>query len=218
MTDLLAARHAMVEVIAARGVTDQRVLAAMEAVPRERFVPAPRRISAHDDAALPIGLGQTISQPYVVALMLEAIAPHPTDSALEIGTGSGYVAALLAELAAHVVTIERHDELARGASRQLGDLGYANVTVITGDGTLGWPTRAPYDGIVVSAFGPAIPATLSAQLAIGGRLVMPVGPSTGRQQLLRLTRRSETDFVTDDLGPVQFVPLIGAEAWPDAGS
>jgi protein-L-isoaspartate(D-aspartate) O-methyltransferase len=215
MPDARAARHDMVELIAGRGVTDQRVLAAMEIVPRERFVPGPRRSAAYADSALPIGQGQTISQPYVVALMLAAIAPRPTYKVLEIGTGSGYVAALLAELTAQVVTIERHRELARSASRLLRQLGYDNVTVITDDGTRGWPKLAPYDGIVVSAFGPEVPSLLSAQLTIGGRLVMPVGHSHAEQQLLRVTRRGETDFVTDELGAVQFVPLIGAGGWPD---
>ncbi len=215
MPDMRAARHDMVALIARRGVTDQRVLAAMETVPRERFVPEPRRGSAYADSALPIGQGQTISQPYVVALMLAAIAPRPTDTVLEIGTGSGYAAALLATLTARVVTVERHRDLARNASRLLKQMGHDNVTVITGDGTIGSPKHAPYDGIIVSAFGPEVPSALSAQLAIGGRLVVPVGQSHAVQQLLRVTRRSETDFVTEDLGEVQFVPLIGAEGWPE---
>ena len=213
MPDL--ARHDMVALIAKRGVTDQRVLSAMADVPRERFVPGPRRSDAYADGALPIGQGQTISQPYIVALMLAAVAPKPTDAVLEIGTGSGYVAALLSVLAARVVTVERHRDLADSASRLLKELGHANVTVITGDGTTDWPQLAPYDGIVVSAFGPEVPPVLSAQLAIGGRLVMPVGRSRAVQQLVRVTRRSESDFVTEDLGEVQFVPLIGAKGWPE---
>lgn len=209
------ARHDMVALIAKRGVTDQRVLSAMADVPREHFVPGPRRSDAYADGALPIGQGQTISQPYIVALMLAAVAPKPTDAVLEIGTGSGYVAALLSVLAARVVTVERHRDLADSASRLLGELGHTNVTVITGDGTTGWPQLAPYDGIVVSAFGPEVPPVLSAQLAIGGRLVMPVGRSHAVQQLVRVTRRSESDFVTENLGEVQFVPLIGAKGWPE---
>jgi protein-L-isoaspartate(D-aspartate) O-methyltransferase len=215
MPDMGVARHDMVALIAERGVTNQRVLAAMESVPRERFVPEQQRGSAYADRALPIERGQTISQPYVVALMLAAISPRPTDSVLEIGTGSGYVAALLGELTARVVTIERHRDLTRNASRLLRQLGGSNITVITGDGTRGWPQSAPYDGIIASAFGPDVPSTLSAQLAIGGRLVMPVGQSRAAQQLRRLTRRTQTEFVTEDLGEVQFVPLIGTEAWPE---
>nr|WP_295883837.1 protein-L-isoaspartate(D-aspartate) O-methyltransferase [uncultured Devosia sp.] len=215
MPDMRAARHDMVALIARRGVTDQRVLMAMETVPRELFVPEPRRGLAYADAAVPIGQGQTISQPYVVALMVAAIAPRPGDRVLEIGTGSGYVAALLGELTARVMTIERHRDLARNASRLLRQLGHDNVSVITADGTSGWPELAPYDGIIVSAFGPEIPQVLLAQLVIGGRLVMPVGRSHAAQQLLRVTRRGEADFVTEDLGEVQFVPLIGARGWPE---
>lgn len=215
MRDPRTAQHEMVALIARRGVTDQRVLAAMETVPRQDFVPVPWRGAAHSDAALAIGLGQTISQPYIVAMMLEAIAPRATDSVLEIGTGSGYVAALLGELTARVITIERHRQLARSASRRLARLGHGQVKVLTGDGTRGWPEQAPYDGIVVSAFGPQIPPALSAQLAIGGRLVMPVGQTDAAQRLLRVTRRNETDLVTEDLGAVQFVPLIGADGWPE---
>ena len=215
MPDMCAARHDMVALIARRGVTDQRVLMAMETVPRELFVPEPRRGLAYADAALPIGQGQTISQPHVVALMVAAIAPRPSDRVLEIGTGSGYVAALLGELTARVMTIERHRDLARNASRLLRQLGHDNVSVITADGTSGWPELAPYDGIIVSAFGPEVPQVLLAQLAIGGRLVMPVGRSHAAQQLLRVTRRGEADFVTEDLGEVQFVPLIGARGWPE---
>ena len=199
----------------ALAVTDQRVLAAMTAVPRDRFVPAERQRYAYADRALPLGDGQTISQPLVVAMMLAAIAPQPHHRLLEIGTGSGYVAALLAVLGGRVVTIERNSRLATEARRRLGAIGYANVTVIEGDGTLGWPDEAPYDGIVVSASGPAVPETLRRQLAIGGKLVMPVGRSHIDQDLLCQTRLGDTTFETTNLGPVQFVPLIGAEGWPE---
>jgi len=199
--------------IAGRGVKSEKVLDAMRKVPRERFLPAGQGVWAYDDNPLPIGDGQTISQPYVVAYMTEALALRGGEKVLEIGTGSGYAAAVLAEIAAEVYTIERIEGLATMASRVLDELGYANVHARHGDGTLGWPEQAPFDGIVVTAAGPEAPGTLKKQLKIGGRLVMPVGKSKWSQQVVRITRVAETEFETEDLLPVRFVPLIGEEGW-----
>jgi protein-L-isoaspartate(D-aspartate) O-methyltransferase len=201
--------------IAARGVRDSAVLVAMGKVPRERFVPLHLADEAYDDCALPIGEGQTISQPYIVALMTEALQLGPRDRVLEIGTGSGYAAAVLAEIAATVYTIERVEPLAEAARRRLADLGYATVQVRCGDGTLGWPEHAPYDAIVVTAGGPEIPKALLDQLATGGRLVMPVGLSLHAQHLVRVVRQAPEDDDTEDLGGVAFVPLIGEQGWPE---
>ncbi|MBM4336653.1 MAG: protein-L-isoaspartate(D-aspartate) O-methyltransferase [Deltaproteobacteria bacterium] len=201
--------------IEARGVRDARVLQAMREVPRHVFVPAALAESACDDRALPIAAGQTISQPYVVALMLEALALRPADRVLEVGTGSGYAAALLSRLAAEVYTIERHAELGELARERLAELGCANVRVRIADGTLGWPEAAPFDAILVSAGGPRVPASLEAQLAVGGRLVIPVGAGRGSQQLLRVVRTAGDRLEREDLGDVQFVPLVGAEGWDE---
>ena len=199
--------------IARRGVTSEKVLDAMRKVPRERFLPAGQADYAYDDSPLPIGERQTISQPYIVAYMAEALALKGGEKVLEIGTGSGYAAAILAEIAADVYTIERIQGLAEMASAVLDDLGYSNVHVRHGDGTLGWPEQAPFDGIVVTAGGPDVPETLKQQLKVGGRLVIPVGTSTWYQELVRVTRVEETEFETEDLVPVRFVPLIGEEGW-----
>ncbi len=201
--------------IEARDVRDARVLQAMREVPRHAFVPAALAESAYDDRALPIAAGQTISQPYVVALMLEALALRSADRVLEVGTGSGYAAALLSRLAAEVYTIERHAELGELARERLAELGYANVRVRIADGTLGWPEAAPFDAILVSAGGPRVPASLEAQLAVGGRLVIPVGAGRGSQQLLRVVRTAADRLEREDLGDVQFVPLVGAEGWDE---
>jgi protein-L-isoaspartate(D-aspartate) O-methyltransferase len=209
------ARARMVAYIAARGVRDGRVLAAMAAVPRERFVPPVLRDEAYGDRPLPIGDGQTISQPYIVAVMTEALRLAPGDRVLEIGTGSGYAAAVLAEIVAQVYTIERLGALAASARRRLFDLGYENVHVRCDDGTKGWPQHAPYDAIVVTAGGPEIPKPLLDQLAVGGRLVMPVGDLAVGQRLTRAVRASADHYRYDDLGSVAFVPLIGAEGWPE---
>lgn len=208
-----AARQQMVdEQIRARGVRDPRVLAALSAVPREAFLAPQLAEVAYADSALPIEAGQTISQPFIVAVMSEALELQPSDRVLEIGAGSGYAAAVLAHLASEVYTVERHAELAEIARERLERLGYRNVHVKHGDGTLGWAEHAPFDGIVVAAGGPRVPKSLLDQLAIGGRLVMPVGRGYG-QQLVRITRNAETEFVGEDLGAVQFVPLIGQEGW-----
>ena len=210
-------RRRMVETqIAMRGVRQPAVLAAMGKVPREKFVPEHLAAHAYEDRPLPIGQGQTISQPYIVAFMTEALGLDPRDRVLEIGTGSGYAAAVLAEIVAEVYTIERLAPLARSAQRRLADLGYAGVRVCCGDGTLGWPEHAPYDAIVTTAGGREVPPALLAQLAIGGRLVIPVGTSRRAQRLVRVVRARADDYETEDLGDVAFVPLIGAQGWRDA--
>jgi protein-L-isoaspartate(D-aspartate) O-methyltransferase len=214
MLDPSRAREEMVrKQIAARGVRDRAVLAAMRTVPREAFLSPELEEFAYTDAPLPIAHGQTISQPYIVALMAAAVAPRPGDRVLEVGTGSGYAAAVLSRVAREVYTVERHEELARVAAARLAGLGFANVSVRHGDGTLGWLEHAPYDAIVVSAGGPRIPRALLDQLAPGGRLVIPVGEGRGVQQLVRVVREADGGFRQEDLGDVRFVPLIGAQGW-----
>lgn len=199
--------------IARRGVRSQVVLDAMRKVPRERFLRKCERVFAYDDSPLPIGKGQTISQPYVVAYMTEALALEGGETVLDIGTGSGYTAAVLAEIAAEVYTIERIEALADAARALLEVLGYGNVHVRHGDGTLGWPEHAPFDSIVVAAGGPEVPETLKQQLKVGGRLVMPIGRSKTFQELVRVTRIAEDEFEIEELAPVRFVPLVGEEGW-----
>ena len=203
--------------IEARGITDPLVLDAMRIVPRERFVPASLAKFAYDDGPLPIGHGQTISQPYIVAVMTQAAGLKPGARALEIGTGSGYGAAVLSRIAAEVYTVERVGALAAAARASLAKLGYANVHVLEGDGSLGWADHAPYDAIVVTAGGPRVPRTLLNQLAVGGRLVMPVGPVARHQRLVRVTRTDAHEYAYEDLEEVAFVPLIGAEGWTEGG-
>jgi len=202
--------------IAARGVRNPAVLEAMRRVPREAFLPDELAEFAYQDTPLPIEADQTISQPYIVALMIESVEPRASDRALEIGTGSGYAAAVLSKVVSEVYTIERHEQLAKLATRRLHSLGYSNVKVLNGDGTLGWPEHAPYDVIIVTAGGPQVPKALLQQLAIGGRLIIPIGDTSRLQRLIRVTRSSQHRFDDEDLGEVQFVPLIGAEGW-DAG-
>jgi len=208
------ARREMVErQIAARGVRSPAVLEAMGKVRREGFVPSYLGEFAYEDTPLPIEEEQTISQPYIVAFMIEALDLKGGERVLEIGTGSGYAAAVLAEIADEVYTIERHAGLARSAEQRLAEHGYTHVHVRCGDGTLGWPEAAPFDAIVVAAGGPTVPESLAEQLAIGGRLVIPVGPTVGLQRLRRITRVSENEYREEDLGGVRFVPLVGAEGW-----
>ena len=196
-----------------RGISDPRVLAAMATVPREHFV-TPSTISvAYEDTALPITHGQTISQPYIVAFMAETLELGPRDTVLEIGTGTGYAAAVLSLIVNRVYTIERVPELCESARERLRALGYGGVEVRCGDGTLGWPEHAPYQGITCAASGPAAPRSLLAQLDIGGKLVMPIDTAYG-QKLMRFKREGRDDYATVDLGVVHFVPLIGEEAWP----
>ena len=198
--------------IAGRGVRDRRVLAAMGSVAREHFLPPEMAEFAYEDSPLPIGSGQTISQPYIVALMAAAAELGPEDRVLEIGTGSGYGAAVLSRVAGEVWTVERHRELADEARHRLAAAGIENVYVRAGDGTLGWPEAAPFDAIVVTAGGPAVPQALVEQLAEDGRLVIPVGGEARDQHLVR-GRRHGDDLAQEDLGPVRFVPLIGAQGW-----
>jgi protein-L-isoaspartate(D-aspartate) O-methyltransferase len=219
MSDSTALRRKMVErQVRARGIVDPRVLAAMERVAREAFVPACLAEFAYDDAPLPLQAGQTISQPYIVALMAQAAQPCRSDRVLEIGTGSGYAAAVLAELADRVDTVERVPQLAEGARAALEKQGYGRVQVHTGDGTLGLPSQAPFDVIVAAAAGPHVPSAWREQLAVGGRIVMPVGDEHGRQRLVKVTRSGRDEFQEEDLGAVAFVPLVGAQGWPDANS
>lgn len=195
-----------------RGIRDARVLEAMGRVPRHAFVPEGQRGMAYDDTPLPIGQGQTISQPYMVALMTEALGLAGGGKVLEVGTGSGYQAAVLAELGCQVHTVEREPLLARAAARRLAALGYDAVRVHEGDGTLGLPGEAPFRGIVVTAGGPRVPEALKAQLdPDGGVLVIPVG-DRGYQELVRITRRGE-GFREENLGGCRFVPLVGEEGW-----
>jgi len=201
--------------IFARGVRSELVLHAMRSVPRERFLPAHLREFAYDDAPLPIEEGQTISQPYIVAFMTEALALCGGEKVLEIGAGSGYAAAVLSEIAADVYTVERHGPLAEKAAATLADLGYHNVHVLHGDGTKGWPEHAPYDAIIVAAGGPSIPESLKDQLKIGGRLVIPVGADLHIQELVRLTRIAKGEYRREDLADVRFVPLLGEEGWTE---
>jgi protein-L-isoaspartate(D-aspartate) O-methyltransferase len=197
--------------IAARGIRDQRVLSTMKDVPRHLFVPPPYDKSAYEDCPLPIGNGQTISQPYIVALMTELLILQPTDSVLEIGTGCGYQAAVLATLVQRVTTIERIPEVARLAKKNLAALVIKNVEVNVGDGTLGYPQKAPYEGIIITAATPSVPWPLIEQLAEGGRLIVPVG---GRdiQDLIRL-RKKGGSLNEEKHGGVRFVPLIGECGW-----
>ena len=198
--------------IEARGVTDVRVLAALRAVPRELFVPLAEQAEAYDDRALPIGLGQTISQPYMVASMSAALALTPADRVLEVGTGSGYQAAVLGKMAGEVWSIERHAPLADDARQRLEALGLSNVHVVVGDGTTGLAEHAPYDAILVTAGAPAVPHALREQLADGGRLVIPVGPAS--HQDLMVCRRRGSSF-EDRMGEAcVFVPLVGRDGWP----
>jgi protein-L-isoaspartate(D-aspartate) O-methyltransferase len=214
MTDFSKLRERMVaNQVAARGVRSEKVLDAMRKVPREQFLPKGLREFAYEDSPLPIEAGQTISQPYIVGFMIEGLALRGGEKVLEIGAGSGYAAAVLAEIAGEVYTIERIEELAKSAALALADSGYNNVHIQHGDGTLGWPEQAPFDGIIVAAGGPAVPDSLKQQLKIGGRMVIPVGEDQDYQELVRVTRVSETEFETEDLAAVRFVPLVGAEGW-----
>jgi protein-L-isoaspartate(D-aspartate) O-methyltransferase len=209
MSDSSDARQGMVDSqLRGRGITDQRVLNAMLRVPREEFVPVEFRRQAYEDHPLPIGDAQTISQPYIVALMLELLQLTPADKILEIGTGSGYATALLAELAAQVFSIERHSALAANARETLASLGYTNVKVFSGDGTLGLPAVAPFDAILVSAAALDIPAALLDQLAEGGRMIIPVG--TNDSQQLQFIRMVDGQPIVSPRELVRFVPLISS--------
>ncbi len=214
MRDFALLRDMMVSgQLEARGIRDPAVLAAMRGIPREEFVPAELANHAYDDNPLPIGEGQTISQPYMVAYMAEALEPAYTDRVLEIGTGSGYAAAVLGRIVAEVHTVERIALLADIARERLAGLGYTNIQVHTGDGSLGWPGHAPYDAIVVTAGAPRVPQPLLDQLAVGGRLVIPVGRDPRLQTLVRVRRAGEDDYRYESHFGVMFVPLIGEAGW-----
>jgi protein-L-isoaspartate(D-aspartate) O-methyltransferase len=210
--DPAEARRRMVELqLRRRDIVDEAVLRAMERVPRELFVPETERARAYDDAALPLPHGQTISQPYMVARIVEALAVRPGDRVLDVGTGSGYQAAVLAELGTEVITIERIPELAERARASLAEAGYPNVEVVVGDGTLGVPERAPFDAIAVAAAAPELPETLYEQLRPRGRLVVPVGGQ--RAQRLEVIIRSPEGPAVVHSVPCRFVPLLGEEGF-----
>ena len=208
------AREVMIrEDLRGRGIIDLAVLRAMREVPREAFIAPELAAHAYADRPLPIEAEQTISQPYIVAYMTEALELTPSDRVLEIGTGSGYAAAVLSRIVTTVYSVERLERLASNARERLAALGYSNIVVHEGDGTLGWPEHAPYDAIVVTAGAPRLPKPLLDQLALGGRLVIPVGPTSYLQMLVRVRRVNADDYDSEDLCPVRFVPLIGVAGW-----
>ena len=210
--DFATERARLIEHLSAE-IKDKRVLAAMSRIPREQFVPLENRHLAYEDIPLPIGLEQTISQPFIIALMTEALELTGKEKVLELGTGSGYQAAILAELARLVVTVERLPPLAEAARKVLDSLGYSNIEIHLSEETLGWPKEAPYDAVMVTAGAPTVPPDLLAQLAIGGRLVIPVG-SRYVQELYKITRQRKKNKV-QNLGGCRFVSLIGKGAWEE---
>ncbi len=215
-TDFDEARGHMVDVdLARRDITDPSVLTAFRSTPRDAFVPDELAALAYEDAPLDIGEGQTISQPYVVAFMVQALRLCGDECVLEIGTGSGYAAAILSRLAKKVYSIECIASLAASAKARLSRLGFLNVEVACGDGSVGWPEHAPYDAIVVAAGAPKMPPALLAQLAIGGRLVIPIGPDSSLQMLMRVTREGVASCREESLTGVRFVPLVGEQGWRD---
>lgn len=217
MTEFASERETMVErQLRRRGITEPNILDAFRAVPREAFVSPEVAHLAYGDHPLPIEAGQTISQPYIVALMMQAAAIRAGDKVLEVGSGSGYAAAVISRIAFRVIGIERQHELVELARERMQRLGYDNVAIVEGDGTLGWPGEAPYDAILAAASGSHIPRSLTDQLAPGGRLVMPVGEPGWVQRLLKVTKGNDGLLQQSDLGEVRFVPLIGEEGWDDA--
>ena len=211
MPDFADQRGHLVDELRAEGIRDERVLTALGRVAREAFVPGEQRELAYRNSALPIGEGQTISQPFVVALMTQELQLSGSERVLEIGTGSGYQTAILAELSGHVVSVERHAPLLDRARQVLDELGYRNVELHLSNGSLGWPRGAPYDRIIVTAASPEVPKPLLDQLAPGGRLVVPAGTPT--QQQLLLVTRDPSGVQSRSLGPVRFVPLVGQAGW-----
>ena len=209
--EIMVQRHLL-----ARGLRDPLVLAAMGKVPREAFVPDPLKEFAYEDSALPIEAGQTISQPYIVGLMIQAAGMRPGEKVLEVGAGSGYAAAVMSRIARQVIGIERHPDLAVVARERMERLGYDNVIIVEGDGTKGCPQHAPFDAITAAASGSHVPRPLIDQLADGGRLVMPVGEPGWVQELIKVTKRPNGQLIEENLGAVRFVPLIGEEGWRDA--
>ncbi len=206
-------RQRLVERVQAKGIDDPDVLAAVAAVPRHRFVPEPMRRRAYDDSALPIGFGQTISQPSLQALYLQTLQLGPENTVLEIGAGSGYQTALLAEVAGNVYAVERIEELTQRARGILDELGYRNIALVTKDGTVGWSKYAPYDAILVAAAAPRVPETLVDQLAPGGRLLIPVGDRNVQE--LTLVTRTDNGTTEEPVTGCVFVPLIGRFGWPE---
>ena len=216
LTDFATEREAMVErQIESRGITDPKILEAFKAVPREQFLSEAYAELAYGDHPLPIEAGQTISQPYIVALMIEAAEIKAGDKVLEVGAGSGYAAAVMSRIAGKVVAIERQGELVQVASERMQRLGYDNVEIVEGDGTRGWPAEAPFDAILAAASGSHVPDSWVEQLADGGRIVMPVGEPNWIQKLVKVTKGPKGKLITEDLGGVRFVPLIGEEGWTD---
>lgn len=214
MADFAELRERMVErQIAARGIRDPLLLDAFRQVPREEFVSSEYGRQVYGDHPLPIEAGQTISQPYIVALMIEAAGIRPGDRVLEVGAGSGYAAAVMSRIAGEVIAIERKPELVAVASERMERLGYGNVAIVEGDGTRGCPDHAPFDAILAAASGSHVPQPLIDQLATGGRLVMPVGGQGWVQNLVKVTKKADGSTETEDLGGVRFVPLIGEEGW-----
>jgi protein-L-isoaspartate(D-aspartate) O-methyltransferase len=214
MADFAAEREAMVERhLKRRGIAEQPIIDAFLAVPREEFVSRDYAHLAYGDHPLPIEAGQTISQPYIVALMIQAAGIKPGDTVLEVGAGSGYAAAVISKIAEKVIAIERQHDLVEIAIRRLERLGYDNVEIVEGDGTKGWPGAAPYDAILAAASGSHVPPPLIEQLSPGGRLVMPVGDPGWTQELIKVTRQESGILKQESLGGVRFVPLIGEEGW-----
>jgi protein-L-isoaspartate(D-aspartate) O-methyltransferase len=217
-TNTSDARREMIDVqIAGRGIRDKRVLEALRVVPREAFVEEGLEEFAYEDGPLPIGAGQTISQPYIVALVLEAAELSRSERVLEVGAGSGYTAALASRIVGRVYAIERQESLIAPARSRFENLGYGNIELRSGDGTRGWPEAAPFDAIIVSAQGPQVPDSLKNQLASGGRLIIPIGRQETAQELLKITRKGEAEYEEESLGAVRFVPLIGEHGWAEDG-
>ena len=215
LDDRQAEREWMVQTqLISRDITDEAVINAMLTVPRHRFVKKEQQAYAYYNNALEIEVGQTISQPYIVALMAQELGLKANDKVLEIGTGSGYSAAILSRIAQSIYTIERHEVLAQQAKKRFENQGYENIDVLLGDGTLGWPEKGPFDAILVTAGGPVIPESLIDQLAIYGRLVIPVG-NKGEQELIRVKKAGTNKIIEENLGSVRFVPLIGTEGWDE---
>lgn len=201
-----------------RGITEPDILEAFRAVPREAFVGVDKAHLAYGDHPLPIEAGQTISQPYIVALMIQAAAIRSDDTVLEVGSGSGYAAAVISRIAARVIGVERQHELVEASRQRLRERGYQNIEIIESDGTRGWREGAPYDAILAAASGSHVPESLLGQLAPGGRLVIPLGEPRAVQQLVKVTRQDDGTLIQENLGAVRFVPLIGKEGWSDAGA
>jgi protein-L-isoaspartate(D-aspartate) O-methyltransferase len=217
MADFASQREAMVErQLRRRGIAEPEILEAFRAVPREAFVSAEFAHLAYGDHPLPIEADQTISQPYIVGLMIEAAAIKAGETVLEIGSGSGYAAAVISRIADRVIGIERQHDLVEVARERLRRLGYDNVEIIEGDGSKGWPDGAPYDAILAAASGSHVPEPLLAQVAPGGRIVMPVGEPGGIQELIKVTKQEDGVLKQENLGAVRFVPLIGEEGWKNA--